>query len=171
MDSTNLSRTTVRITTKSAVPLLAYISGYLLLVGWFKFVDVYHSHFSSSGPLLLAHNVFRIVFIFYLFFLIQSVGALLLRFVARESLATATPLEYVALTFFAGAGPWHLLLLALGYLNLLTISVMLVLTLPVLVISFGEFRTLTRLLRATFAQSKHGVFKAALLVLALGALL
>jgi hypothetical protein len=171
MDLTNSSHAVTRFTIKSAVPLLAYVSGYLLLVGWFKFVDVYHSHFSSSGPLLLAHNVFRVVFIFYLFFLIQSVGALLLRLIARETLTTATPLEYIALTFFGGAGPWHLLLLALGYLNLITLSVMIALTLPVVVMSFGEFRTVRRLLQGRLGESKSGGFIWALLALSLSALL
>src|SRR5215211_760471 len=105
------------------ISFLAYVAGYCALVAWFKWVDVYHAHFAAAGPLVLTYNAFRVLFIFYLFWIVHAAGALLLRAVAGNTGKSVSPLEHLALSFFAGAGVWHVALLALGYLNLYTVPV------------------------------------------------
>jgi hypothetical protein len=120
-----------------------YFGGFVALITWFKYVDVYHSHFSDAGVLVLLNNLFRVLFIFYLFWIVQTVGAILLRSLGDLQPDTVGTLDYLALTFFAGTGPWHVALLAVGYANLLNATVMVVLTVPVVALSFRELRLVT----------------------------
>jgi hypothetical protein len=117
---------------------LLFVGGYAALIAWFKYVDVYHTHFSGTGVVLSLHNLFRLLFVFYLFWTVQAVGAVFLRLFGANPTPIGT-LDYLALTFFAGAGPWQVLLLIVGYLNLLNTTVMVILTAPVVVLSFREF--------------------------------
>src|SRR5438876_4499345 len=118
---------------------LVFLGGYAILIAWFKYVDVYHAHFSSAGVLIFLSNVFRVLFIFYLFWIVQATGATLLRLLARCRPDALGTLDYLALTFFAGVGPWHAVLLAVGYSNLLNAGVMVILTAPMVALSFLEF--------------------------------
>ena len=63
----------------------AYLSGYAALLTWFKVVDFYHTQFATAGALLVFHNAFRILFIFYLFWIVQAPGELALRFSGRPA--------------------------------------------------------------------------------------
>src|SRR2546425_6772429 len=81
---------------------LLFFGGYAVLIAWFRFVDVYHTHFSSTGVLICLNNLFRVLFIFYLFWIIQATGAILLRLLYRFDLDAIGTLDYLALTFFAG---------------------------------------------------------------------
>ena len=131
-----------------------YFGGFVALITWFKYVDVYHSHFSAA-VLVLLNNLFRVLFIFYLFWIVQTVGAILLRSLGDLQPDTVGTLDYLALTFFAGTGPWHVVLLAVGYANLLNARVMVVLTVPVVALSFRELRLVTPGLR-TVIRRLHG---------------
>src|SRR5215831_17989683 len=117
---------------------LLLVAGYAALVAWFKYVDIYHTHFSSTGVLIFLNNVFRLLFIFYLFWIVQATGALLLRLLRRLDPGSLGTLDYLALTFFAGTGAWHALLLAIGYANLLNTGVMVILTAPAVALSALE---------------------------------
>src|ERR1700694_5404790 len=86
---------------------LLFFGGYAALIAWFKYVDVYHTHFSGTGVVVLLHHLFRLLFIFYLFCMVQAVGACLLRLADGPNPRVLGTLDYLALTFFAGAGPWH----------------------------------------------------------------
>src|ERR1700682_2697028 len=77
---------------------MLFFGGYAALIAWFKYVDVYHTHFSSTGVLVFLNNVFRVLFIFYLFWIVQATGALLLRLVGGlRPDAIDTP-RYLAVT-------------------------------------------------------------------------
>jgi hypothetical protein len=149
---------------------LLFCSGYAALLAWFKYVDVYHTHFSSTGVLVFLNNLFRLLFIFYLFWMIQAAGAAVLRLVGGRDRDALAPLDYLALTFFAGAGPWHVVLLAVGYSSLLNAPVMVILTTPIVALSFGELRLIVpevrELLRRRFVDGS-GLGKAACILLAL----
>jgi len=134
---------------------ILYFGGYAALVTWFKYFDVYHTHFSDAGVLVLLNNLFRVLFIFYLFWIVQTVGAILLRSLGGPQPDAVGTLDYLALTFFAGTGPWHLVLLAVGYANLLNAWVMVVLTVPVVALSFRELRLVAPGLR-TVIRRFHG---------------
>jgi hypothetical protein len=148
---------------------LLFFGGYAALIAWFKTVDVYHAHFSDPGILLLVNNLFRVLFVFYLFWIVQAAGAILLRLFSLQPNAVGA-LEYLALTFFAGTGPWHLALLAIGYANLLNAPVMVMLTAPMVALSFRELRLVAPGLRTAFAGrlgQGGNLFKAACIALCL----
>src|SRR5205807_3832258 len=123
---------------------------------WFKYVDVYHTHFSDIGVLILLHNLFRVLFIFYLFWMIQGVGAALLRAVGHLDPDALRLGDYLALTFFAGVGPWHVVLLAIGYASLLNLPVMIILSAPAVALSFRELRRVTPRLRMSMRDAIGG---------------
>jgi hypothetical protein len=100
----------MKVRARTPAAFAAYVGGYLAIIGWFKWVDVYHAHFATAGPLVLAHNVFRVAFIFYLFWIVCAVGALTLRLLADREPKKVATLDHLALSFFAGAGVWHTVL-------------------------------------------------------------
>ena len=65
-------------------------------------------------------------------------------------------LDYLTLTFFAGVGPWHAVLLAVGYSNLLNAGVMVILTAPMVALSFLEFHLVAPRLRTAFVTRFKG---------------
>jgi hypothetical protein len=154
---------------------LLFFGGYAALVAWFKYVDVYHTHFSDAGVLVLVNNLFRVLFIFYLFWIVQAVGAILLRMFGGADANALGTSDCLALTFFAGTGPWHVVLLAIGYANLLNAGVMVVLTAPITALSFRELRLVAPGLRTVVRRLNEGskLFKSlcALLLLVWCALL
>ena len=129
------------ITLKLSAALFAV--PYIALLVWFHAFDVYHRDFSQTGVVVFAYNGFRLLFIFYLFWIVATPGLLLLRTFARQELDELGSLKRLACGFFAGAGIWHVVMLALGYLNLYTVAVAIALTLPVIVVSYGDARAAT----------------------------
>jgi hypothetical protein len=154
---------------------VAYVSGYLAIIAWFKWVDVYHAHFATAGPLVLAHNVFRVAFIFYLFWIVCAVGMLMLRLLAGRTQNGFIALDDLALSFFAGAGVWHIVLLGLGYLNLYTVPVAVGLTLPAVILSFRQMHAAAQRLRQRLDLRQYpgipAILGSALVILVAGALL
>jgi hypothetical protein len=63
---------------------VAYVGFYVALIFWFKGIDVYHAHFLRAGKIVILHNVFRVIFIFYLFLMVHAVGTLVLRLVTSD---------------------------------------------------------------------------------------
>ena len=112
----------------------------MALLIWFHEVDVYHHHFSEPGIIVVAYNCFRVLFIFYLFWIVATAGLLLLRTVARQELAELGVLERLALGFFTGSGVWHVAMLVLGYLDLYTVPVAIAVTLPLVILSYVPAR-------------------------------
>jgi hypothetical protein len=114
---------------------VVYLCGYGFLIAWFKLVDVYHAHFATRGLIVVAYNIFRVLFIFYLFWIVYAAGALALRWITGRP-NDARTLEGLVLGFFAGAGLWHIALLLLGYLNLYDVPVAIAITLPAVALSY-----------------------------------
>ncbi len=129
-----------------------YLGGYAALLGWFKSVDVYHLHFADTGALILVHNLFRILFVFYLFWMVQAAGAVLLRLIGRLRPQQVGMAGYLAVTFFAGAGVWQVVLFAVGYAGLLNAPIMIVLATPMVAASFGEVRAAIPALHMSLAR-------------------
>jgi hypothetical protein len=122
------------------LPRLLFTAPYVLVLLWFRGVDVYHRHFSEPGLIVLAYNSFRVLFIFYLFCIIETAGLFLLRAVAGNAVETIGILERLALGFFTGAGVWHVAMFALGYLNLYTWPIAIAISLPLVALSYGDVR-------------------------------
>lgn len=108
---------------------------------WFHWVDVYHQHFAEPGIVVIAYNGFRVLAIFYLFWIVAAAGLLLLRIIARHELDQLDVFERLALGFFSGTGIWHVVMLVLGYLDLYTVPTAIVLTLPPVIYSYIPART------------------------------
>ena len=122
------------------LPQLAFALPYVALLIWFHQVDVYHRHFAESGLIVVAYNFFRVLFIFYLFWIVATPGLVLLGAIARQELARLSAIERLALGFFTGAGVWHVAMLALGYLDLYIAPIAIFLTLPLVVLSYVPAR-------------------------------
>lgn len=116
-----------------------YVAGYAAILVWFKWFDVYHAHFDTTGTIVVIYNSCRALFIFYLFWIVATAGSLTLR-LAFGKPKGLDALEYQVLSFFSGAGIWHFSMLVLGYLNLYTVPVAIALTLPFVALSWPHFR-------------------------------
>lgn len=134
---------------KQAAWGIFFTAGYAAILLWFGAIDVYHRRFSDAGLPVLIENVCRVVFIFYLFWIVHEVGAWLLRLVAGDAVEQEDPLDRLALRFFAGTGVWHVLLLGLGYGTFYTRPVAVALTLPVVAIASPRILRLARELRSS----------------------
>jgi hypothetical protein len=117
---------------------LIYLGGYAALLAWFKLADVYHTQFATRGAAVAIYNGFRVLFIFYLFWIVYGVGALALRWTA--GFGGLRTIERLVLGFFAGAGVWHVGLLALGYLKLYTVPIAIAITVPAIALSYPSAR-------------------------------
>jgi hypothetical protein len=148
--------------------VLLLVSGYAALLAWFKYADVYHTHFFSTGFLPLLNTAFHVLFIFYLFCIVQTVGAAFLRLFGECHPETIGTLDYLALTFFVGTGPWHVVLMTIGYLSLLNAAMMVILTVPVVALSLRELRLVApgvrTLFRERFGQGSSSLKAAGLLL-------
>ncbi len=125
---------------KTSAAFVAFLGGYVALILWFKWVDVYYLHFATSGPLILVYNALRAVFAFYLFWIVQAPGTLLLRLVAGSAYENIHWLDRLALGFLAGTGIWHVALLVLGLAGFYTVMVAISLTVPAVALAFWDAR-------------------------------
>ena len=104
---------------KNILSLLLFAGGFLLLVGSFGSVDIYHQHFFAQGPAIFIYNLSRVVFAFYLIWIIYAVGFGIINFFASPaSLENLTLFERIVFSFGTGIGFWHVFLLLLGIFNL-----------------------------------------------------
>jgi hypothetical protein len=118
--------------------LVAFVSGYIAILFWFKGVDVYHRDFATAGVLVALYNVCRVIYIFYLFWIVYQAGNFLLTGLAKDSWKTLGGVDRIATGFFAGTGVWHAVLLLLGYLGLYTIPVAIAITLPLVAFAYHD---------------------------------
>src|ERR1700722_5821588 len=136
--------------------MMIYLGGYITLLAWFKWVDVYHSQFATTGLTISIYNFFRVAFIFYLFWIVHAVGTTVLRlFVSSDRIDVCT-LDSLAIRFFTGVGVWHVAMLALGFLNLYRSSLAVALTIPVVWLSYFDLRNAISRLRQK-NDSKSGI--------------
>jgi hypothetical protein len=111
---------------------------YVALLFWFHDVDVYHKHFSATGLLIFAYNACRLVFCFYLFWIVEAAGSSLLRLTASKEFAETAHFERIVLSFFTGAGIWHVGMIILGYLSLYTLPAAIIITLPLVCAAYRD---------------------------------
>jgi hypothetical protein len=120
--------------------MMIYLGGYIGLLTWFKWVDVYHSQFATTGIVILIYNFFRVAFIFYLFWIVHAVGTSVLRLFFDSARTDACTLDSLAIRFFTGVGVWHVAMLALGFLNLYRPPLAVALTIPIVCLSYFDLR-------------------------------
>ncbi|WP_316168984.1 MULTISPECIES: hypothetical protein, partial [unclassified Bradyrhizobium] len=124
----------------SPIWIVTYLAGYAALIVWFKLFDVYNAHFSEGGAIVALYSVFRIAFIFYLFWMVHAVGRLILRLFGCREDDSGDALGSLVICFFAGTGIWHLVMLGLGFLNLYKPAVVIVITAPIVCLGFFDLR-------------------------------
>ena len=64
---------------------IAFVAVYVAILLWFKYVDIYHQEFSTAGLQVAVYNLCRILYIFYLFWIVYQAGNFLLTRVAKEA--------------------------------------------------------------------------------------
>ena len=152
---------------------LIYMGGYAAMLAWFKLADIYHSYFATKGLIVVTYNVFRVLFIFYLFWIVYAAGALVLRRLGKFS--ELQIIERLVLGFFAGAGVWHVTLLALGYLYFYTFPVAIVITVPAAIYAYADVRAAAsgfrRYLFSLRTTDRHDRIMACCIAVAAGSLL
>ena len=118
----------------------ALICGFIGVVAWFGAIDFYHRHFFDTGPIVVADNVVRIVFVVIFSWLIYAPGAAIAALMmSTDERAALTPPERAVLGFGIGVGIWHVVMLILGLLGLYYRSVIVGLCLVVVVASARHF--------------------------------
>src|SRR5262245_14402542 len=123
-----------------AVFVIGLLSSYVTMVLWFNFVDFYHRHFFDTGPIVVANNAARILFVVILSWLIYAAGAGIVSLISSSRAEVKlTPAERAVLCFGIGVGVWHVFMLILGVLNLYYRSVIVGLCLAVLIASSLHF--------------------------------
>src|SRR5258708_28779214 len=127
--------------------MMIYLAGYITLLAWFKWVDVYHSQFATTGITISIYNFFRVAFIFYLFWIVHAVGTIVLRLFVSSNRIDVCVLDSLAIRFFTGVGVWHVAMLALGFLNLYRPSLAVALTIPIVCLSYFDVRNAISRLR------------------------
>ena len=131
----------------SFVFFVLYVGVFIGLIAWFKKYDLYHAHFSQSGGLVLLYNVCRALFIFYLFWIVHTVGSFVLGLLPQDPDRPVNVVDSMALAFFSGAGLWHIWMLILGYLNLYYAQTAVICTVPLVGFSFWNLRRDVLMLR------------------------
>ncbi len=119
---------------------IIYCLLYLMLVLWFGLIDVYHTHFfSGSRWLYLGYNIFRIIYLFYLSFILFFIGRTLLRLLERRGVVINLKLvdEFV-LCFFSGGSILALFMFSIGYCNLFYRSCAILITSPLVILSYAD---------------------------------
>ncbi len=111
---------------------------YLLVLGYFNYVDFYNNHFFSTGIHIVIYNFLRVFFIFSLLWLFYATGDRILRLLGQNLYNSSTNLESALLAFFTGVGFLHIILFIMGLLGLYTRLLMGLGTLLIFVISLPQ---------------------------------
>jgi hypothetical protein len=109
------------IPTRSVIgSIILLVGGFIGLMVWFKYVNFYNLHFYDHGPLVVLYNVFRVLVVCWLAWITYATGmAVLVAAVPARTLRQFSLAERAVFGFGAGFGLCQVLLLTLGFLNLL----------------------------------------------------
>ena len=114
----------------------AWIGGYLATVLLLQHFDPFGADFETSGPILLLCNLARLSFLVYFASTLLGLGLLVLGPPEKASLPGLGYLERLLLGFWLGAAILTLVMLPLGFLGLYYRLTALVLSVPILFLSF-----------------------------------
>jgi hypothetical protein len=116
-----------------------FLGGFIAIVAYFNFVDVYDSHYLQRGYGGI-YNACRVAFIVYLFWLVYFTGQKILIFVAGDRpVADVQVHERLALGFFVGAAALTIAMLVLGYAYLYWRSVAALIAISIIAVSYRDF--------------------------------
>jgi len=126
-----------------------FVACFVATVVFFQIVDVYHKlFFASMTPAVsvkyIVYNLLRVVFMAYLAWMIYTSGRLFFKIVSKKRELARNALDAAILYFFSGAALLHGVLFVLGYLNLYYLTTALMISLPLIVFSYGDFVAVAR---------------------------
>src|SRR5882762_11679921 len=129
-----------------------FLGGFVAVVAYFNFVDVYDNHYLQRGPGGI-YNAFRVVFIAYLFWLIYLTAHRLLVFgSANHPVANIQLPKRLALGFFVGAAALTIAMLVLGYAYLYWRSVAALIAASIIAVSYRDFVRVLQEARSSVAR-------------------
>jgi len=129
-----------------------FLGGFVAVVAYFNFVDVYDNHYLQRGVGGI-YNAVRVVFIVYLFWLIYFTGYKILVFGAGDQPVAGIQLhERLALGFFVGAAALTIAMLVLGYADLYWRSLAALIAASIIAVSYRDFVSVLQEARSSVAQ-------------------
>jgi|GEM_PF-5090035 len=120
---------------------LVFTALFLFIVSWFHLTDVWNNHFFTRGPVYALYNGFKVIYLFYFVWFVYFAGRLIVRFIERRGNSFALGhLDTLLLSFYIGWAVLRLVMFILGYLNLYYFPVAVLITVPILVLSFPHLK-------------------------------
>jgi len=125
------------------VGAFAFAGLFLFIVSWFRIIDVWNTHFFEVGPVYIFYNGFKIVFLFYFGWILYSVGRISLQLIEQKGVDfSLDSLDKLLLSFYVGGAVLHLLMFILGYLNFYYHTTAIIITVPVLFLSYPHMKAI-----------------------------
>lgn len=112
---------------------------YLLLMGFFSIVDIYHQYFFTSGVFPVIYNAARLIYIFYFIWIYYAVGDAILSWMGGSRYRDELSINTFLLGFITGAGGWHAVLFAVGFAGFYQHWLMVLTGFVVCLLSFTRF--------------------------------
>lgn len=117
-----------------------FVIAYVLMLMFFREVDVYHRHFFDTGTMVAVYQWVRLVLAAYLGWMVYAVGWGVLKLACgRIMLADLNGLQRFVFSFFTGIGVLSAVMLALGLAGLYSHTLAVSLSLAVVVVSAKHF--------------------------------
>ncbi len=114
---------------------------YLFVVGWFQFVNVWEKHFADPGFVYIVYHLFKVVFLLFIAWLIYYSGRVLFGyFMKKREYAGWSGIDAFLISSFLGAALWTVVMFFLGLSKLYYLSTVLILTVPVIFLSYPDFK-------------------------------
>ena len=122
-----------------------YLGPFLYIVHWFSTHDIWNTNIAYGNSVYVFHTIFRILFIFYFSWIIYSVGAWLMGLLEKNGRQLSLAyLDRIIVAFFFGAAGLHIVMFVLGYMNAYYRNTALLLSVLILLLSYGNLRAFAR---------------------------
>jgi hypothetical protein len=126
---------------------LIFISFYVIIVLILKHIDVLGADYDRAGFLIISYWVLRLALAIYIMMLCIGAGSLLLQlFYSDFPSKQIDTEEYLILGFFFGSSTYGIIFILIGFAGLLNLPVALLITIPVLWISYPSICEIQRML-------------------------
>lgn len=134
-----------RLNRRSVVGFALFVSLYVAVLIWFGNVDVYRNYFFQRGYVYILYNLFRVLYLGYLTWILYYLGRILLKALVHRGIGLNLGLlgEFI-LCFLIGASVSRIFLYLLGYLNLYYYALAVSLTVVAVIASYSEFLVFLR---------------------------
>lgn len=152
-------RLSPRVRIGSALAWAAFVAVFVGATAFFTVYDLYHRQFNHSGAVVALYNALRLVMAAGVFLIVATTGWLLLRRFASDTYNSLDAPSRLMLAWFAGVGPWHLLMFAAGYANLYIPAFAWIVTAPFIVMAWPFLKSLRDKRTAEAAPPRGGLLR------------